>query len=133
MTLIPGGVVDVGTASALGANKILHGQSLYYPSVGHPDTYGPIDYLVYVPFLALSWHVSWSYLLPRARGDDHVRPADDRRADLAGHTAARRSRRMRLGLLLAWLWAACPFSVLDMEKSTNDRLVALIVVLSCSR
>jgi hypothetical protein len=34
----------------------------------------------------------------------------------------------RLGLLLAWLWAACPFSVLGMEKSTNDGLVALIVV-----
>ena len=35
----------------------------------------------------------------------------------------------RLGLLLAWLWAACPFSLLGMEKSTNDGLVALIVVL----
>jgi hypothetical protein len=36
---------------------------------------------------------------------------------------------LRLGLLLGWLWAACPFTVLGMEKSTNDGLVALIVVL----
>ena len=36
----------------------------------------------------------------------------------------------RLGLLLAWLFAACPWSLLDVEKSTNDGLVALIVVLT---
>jgi hypothetical protein len=31
--------------------------------------------------------------------------------------------------VLAWLWAACPFSLLGLEKNTNDGLVALIVVL----
>ena len=31
---------------------------------------------------------------------------------------------------MAWLFAACPWSVLDLEKSTNDGLVALIVVLA---
>ena len=36
----------------------------------------------------------------------------------------------RLGLLLAWLFAACPWSLLDVEKSTNDELVALLVVLT---
>src|SRR5262249_15163519 len=36
---------------------------------------------------------------------------------------------LRLGLVLAWLWAACPFSLLGVYKSTNDGLVALIVVL----
>src|SRR5581483_1681360 len=64
ITLVPHTVVDVGTASALGANRILHGQSIYYASVGHPDTYGPLAYLVYVPFLALSKGFSWRYLLP---------------------------------------------------------------------
>ncbi len=62
VTLIPHNVVDVGTASALGANRILHGQSIYYPSLGHPDTYGPFAYLLYVPFLAIS-NGSWTYLL----------------------------------------------------------------------
>jgi hypothetical protein len=35
----------------------------------------------------------------------------------------------RLGLLLAWLWAACPCTLLGMAKSTNDGLVSLVVVL----
>lgn len=129
VTLLPHNVVDVGTASALGANRILHGQSIYYPSLGHPDTYGPIAYLVYAPFLALSPHFSWTYLLP-------VREATIAFdlltiAGLIWLGVRLRAGRAgwRLGLLLAWLWAACPFSVLDMEKSTNDVLVALIVVL----
>jgi hypothetical protein len=129
VTLAPHNVVDVGTASALGANRILHGQSIYYPTLGHPDTYGPLAYLVYAPFLALSSHFSWTYLLP-------VREATIAFdlltiAGLIWLGVRLRAGRAgwRLGLLLAWLWAACPFSVLDMEKSTNDVLVALIVVL----
>jgi hypothetical protein len=128
VTLLPANVLDVGTASALGAHRILLGQSIYYPTLGHPDTYGPIAYLVYVPFMAL-WHGSWSYLLP-------VREATIAFdlltiAGLVWFGVRLRGGRdgWRLGLLLAWLWAACPFSVLGMEKSTNDGLVALIVVL----
>jgi hypothetical protein len=130
VTLLPHNVVDVGTASAIGANHILHGQSIYFPSLGHPDTYGPFAYLIYVPFLALSSHFSWSYVLP-------VREATIAFdlltiAGLIALGVRLRAGRAgwRLGLLLAWLWAACPFSVLDMEKSTNDVLVALIVVLA---
>ena len=44
--------MDVGYASMIGAYKILHGQSIYFPSLGHPDTYGPVNYLAYVPFEA---------------------------------------------------------------------------------
>jgi Glycosyltransferase family 87 len=129
ITLHPSGVIDVATASVLGAYKILHGQSIYYYSLGHGDTYGPINYLVYVPFEWL-WPGSWNYL-PAARAatisfdlvtiagliviGTRLRPGRDGR---------------RLGLLLAWLWAACPWSLLDMEKSTNDGLVALLVVLT---
>lgn len=127
VTLIPHDVVDVGTASALGANRILHGQSIYYASLGHPDTYGPLAYLVYVPFMALG-SVSWSYLL-------QVREATIAFdvltiAGLIWLGVRLRGGRagLRLGLLFAWLWAACPFSLLGMEKSTNDGLVALIVV-----
>ena len=53
------------TASALGAYKLLHGQSLYYFSLGHGDTYGPIAYLAYAPF-ELLFPGSWQYL-PAAR------------------------------------------------------------------
>jgi Glycosyltransferase family 87 len=128
ITLHPAGVIDVASASALGAYKILHGQSIYYASLGHGDTYGPINYLVYVPFEWI-WPGSWNYL-PAARAATITFDL----ATIAGlilvGTWLRPGRDgRRLGLLLAWLWAACPWSLLDMEKSTNDGLVALIVVL----
>ncbi|HET6870066.1 MAG TPA: glycosyltransferase 87 family protein [Solirubrobacteraceae bacterium] len=130
VTFLPANVLDVGTASALGAHRILLGQPIYYPTLGHPDTYGPLAYLAYVPFLALSSHLSWAYLLP-------VREATIAFdvltiAGLVWFGVRLRGGRdgWRLGLLLAWLWAACPFTVLGMEKSTNDGLVALIVVLA---
>jgi hypothetical protein len=128
LALHPAATIDVATASVLGAFKILHGQPIYYLSIGHGDTYGPLAYLAYVPFEAI-WSGSWNYL-PAARAATitfdlltiggllflgaRLRPAREGR---------------RLGLLLAWLWAACPFSLLGMVKNTNDGLVALIVVL----
>jgi Glycosyltransferase family 87 len=128
VTLLPPNVLDVGTASALGANRILHGHSIYYATQGHPDTYGPLAYLVYVPFMALSSGFSWTYLLPvreAAIAFDLLTIAGLvwLGVRLRGGHAGR-----RLGLLLAWLWAACPFTLLGMEKSTNDGLVALLVV-----
>jgi hypothetical protein len=129
VTLIPPHVVDVGTASALGAYRLLHGQSLYYFSLGHPDTYGPLAYLAYAPFVAV-FHGSWQYLAS-ARA---AAIAFDLLTVAALVVLGRRLRHgregWRLGLLLAWLFAACPFSVLGMSKSTNDGLVALVVVLS---
>src|SRR5581483_3542940 len=53
LTLHATSVIDVATASALGASRILHGQSIYYYSIGHGDTYGPLAYLAYVPFEAI--------------------------------------------------------------------------------
>ena len=53
------------TRRVIGAYKLLHGQSLYYPSLGHGDTYGPIAYLAYAPF-ELIWPGGWPYL-PAAR------------------------------------------------------------------
>ena len=128
LTLHPAGVIDVGTASALGAFKILHGQSIYYISNGHGDTYGPLAYLAYVPFEAI-WSGSWTYL-PAVRAAtitfDLLTIAG---LILLGARLRPGREGRRLGLLLAWLWAACPFTLLGMVKNTNDGLVALIVVL----
>jgi glycosyl transferase family 87 len=126
--LDPASVLDVATASALGAYKILHGHSIYYYSLGHPDTYGPIAYLAYVPFVAI-WHGSW-YYLPAARAAAIAFDLLTIAGLIAFGMRFRGGRDgRRLGLLLAWLWAACPFSLLGMVKSTNDGLVALLVVL----
>jgi hypothetical protein len=130
VTLHPYAVIDVGDASVIGAYKLLHGQSLYYVSLGHGDTYGPIAYLAYAPF-ELIWPGGWPYL-PAARAATITFDLLTIAGLIALGLRLRAGRRRdgwRLGLLLAWLWAACPFSVLGMEKSTNDGLVALIVVL----
>jgi Glycosyltransferase family 87 len=128
VTLEPPNVLDVGTASVLGAYKILHGQSIYYYSLGHPDTYGPIAYLLYVPF-ELIWKGSWAYL-PAARAATIAFDLLTIAGLIAFGMRFRRGREgRRLGLLLAWLWAACPWSLLGMSKSTNDGMVALLVVL----
>jgi hypothetical protein len=128
LTLDAPHVIDVGVASALGAFKILHGQPIYFVSLGHPDTYGPLAYLAYAPFEAI-WGGSWSYL-PAVRAATITFDLLTIAGLVALGTRLRRGRDgLRLGLLLAWLWAACPFSLLGVIKSTNDGLVALIVVL----
>jgi Glycosyltransferase family 87 len=128
VSLTPANVVDVGTASALGANRILHGQTLYFFSLGHPDTYGPLAYLAYVPFVAIS-NGSWHYLLAAREAAIAFDLLTIAGLVWFGVRVRRGRAGWRLGMLIAWFWAACPFSVLGMEKSTNDGLVALIVVL----
>lgn len=126
--LHPAAVIDVASASVLGAFKILHGQSIFYFSLGHGDTYGPLNYLAYVPFEAL-WPGNWNYL-PAARAATITFDLLTIAGLVALGIRVRSGREgRRLGLLLGWLWAACPFSLLGMVKSTNDGLVALIVVL----
>jgi Glycosyltransferase family 87 len=129
ITLHPAGVLDVATASVLGAYRIIHGQSIYYTTLGNPDTYGPINYLAYVPFEWL-WPGNWGYL-PAARAATITFDLLTIGGLILVGMRLRGGRDgRRLGLLLAWLWAACPWSLLDVEKSTNDGLVALLVVLT---
>ncbi len=130
VTLIPNLVMDVGYASLIGAYKILHGQPLYFASLGHPDTYGPISYLAYVPF-DLIWPLkSWLTYTPAVRAATITWDL----LTIGGLIMLGRQIRgggrdgWRLGLLMAWLWAACPFTVLGLTKNTNDGLTALFVV-----
>ncbi len=121
-------VIDVGYASVTGATRILHGQSPYYLSVAHGDTYGPIAYLAYTPFAAI-WPGSWSSL-PAARAATITFDLLTIGGLLLIGTRLRNgSEGRRLGLTLAWLWAACPFSLLGVIKGTNDGLIALMMVL----
>jgi hypothetical protein len=127
----PKQIMDVGYASMIGAYKILHGQPIYFPSTGHPDTYGPVNYLAYAPFEAL-WPVTrWASFVPGARiaalTFDLVTIGG---LILLGRRLADGRRGLRLGLVLAWLWAACPFAVLPLIKSSNDGLVAMFMVLT---
>jgi hypothetical protein len=126
------GVVDVGFFSADGAARIADGKDLYGPwskPDGHGDTYGPANYLLYLPFERAA---TWS--------------GSDRSDVLAARTAAFTfdlltlvglflvGRRLRpsdgnaLGLALAFAWASCPYTLFVLKFGSNDGLVALLLV-----
>jgi hypothetical protein len=64
-------VIDVGYAGVIGADRIQDGRTPYgtFPSdCGRCDTYGPLNYIAYVPFEATSpWEGRWDDL-PAAHG-----------------------------------------------------------------
>ena len=64
-------VIDVGYSGVIGADRLSHGQDLYgdWPHDNeHGDTYGPANYLIYVPFEAVwPWSGTWNDL-PAAHG-----------------------------------------------------------------
>ena len=126
-------VIDVGYAGVLGADHIVDGDPVYgdgfSEDVGRGDTYGPLNYLAYVPFeQALPWSGRWDDL-PAARAaaitfdllvvagllllGPRLRPGREGRA---------------LGVALGYAWAAFPYSAFVLETSSNDSLVALACV-----
>jgi hypothetical protein len=131
LSLVSRDVGDVGYASVIGAHRILHGQSLYYADIAHGDTYGPIAYLAYVPFeLLFPSNGSWGYL-PSA----HLASIVFDLLTVGGLVVLGRQLKhgregKRLGLSLAWAWAACPFTLLGLMMHTNDGLVAMLSVVS---
>ena len=123
-----GNVIDVGYAGVIGGDRLLHGQALYGafpPDNEFGDTYGPVAYLAYAPFVLLfGWGGTWDDL-PAA----HAAAAAFDLACLAGMWfAGRRIGGATLGLLLAYLWAACPFTLLVANSGANDALVAALVL-----
>ncbi len=123
-------VLDVGVASVIGAHAITHGATLYASAASHGDTYGPVVYLAYVPFEALwPWHGVWDYV-PAAHAATIFFDLATTVALTALGMRLRAGRAgVRLGLMLAWAWAAYPATLLGMLTNTNDGLVALLFVL----
>jgi hypothetical protein len=139
-----GKVIDVGLAGVVGADRITHGEELYtedfsegLPSSGdvRGDTYGPVNYLAYVPFeQAFPWSGRWDDV-PAARA---AALGFDLLTALAlfalGTRLLRRNGSSRseegrtLGLALAFAWLAYPFTLYTLGSSFNDSLVALLVV-----
>ena len=134
LNIADSGVIDVGYAGVIGADKVVHGEALYgddaFPD-DNPfgDTYGPLNYYVYVPFeLVFGWDGDWD-ALP------------------AGHAAAiffdlacvallfLLGRRLRpgdggrdLGVVLAFAWAAYPYTTYTLQSNANDALVAALIL-----
>jgi hypothetical protein len=123
-------VIDVGYAGVIGATKVLHGEHLYggYPSNNaNGDTYGPVNYYAYVPARAIfGWSGIWDNL-PAAHA---AAIAFDLLTLMGLYFLGRRIRGPTLGIVLAYAWAAYPFSLYVLSSNSNDSLVAMLAVLA---
>jgi hypothetical protein len=125
-------VIDVGYSGVIGADRIADGETLYgnFPENDqHGDTYGPFAYYAYVPFeQALPWSGAWDDL-PAAHAASIF---FDLFAAAGLFLLGRRLRKGRdgtdLGSILAFAWAACPYTAFALESNTNDALVAALVI-----
>ncbi|HEY5815705.1 MAG TPA: hypothetical protein VIS95_05130 [Solirubrobacterales bacterium] len=126
------GVIDVGYAGVVGADRIAHGEPVYDnfpPDVSQGDTYGPTNYLAYVPTeLIWSWQGSWDDL-PAAHG---AAVAFDLAAFFLLIWLGLRIRPgpagRKLAATLAFGWAAYPYTAYALESNSNDTLVAALLV-----
>jgi glycosyl transferase family 87 len=122
LNVMHSGVIDVGYASAVGADRIMHGQPLYVFNDIHGDTYGPINYLSYIPFVQIfPWDRTWTAVIPA-----HAAAITWDLLTVAGLVLL--GRRMRVGPAFAFAFAAYPFSVLALQTNTNDGLIAALLV-----
>jgi hypothetical protein len=121
-------VIDVGYAGVIGAQRIANHRPLYgnYPLDNeHGDTYGPVNYEAYVPFQQLfGWSGRWDDL-PAAHAAAIV---FDLLAVSLLFLLGRRVRGPGLGIVLAYSWAAYPFTLFALESNSNDSLVAVLVL-----
>jgi hypothetical protein len=132
LNIADSGVIDVGLAGAIGADHLIHGQAIWnnFPT-DNPfgDTYGPFNYLAYVPFdLVLPWSGHWDDV-PAA----HAAAILFDLVAIAGlFTLGRRLRPRRagtdLGIVLAFAWAAYPFTDYALQSNSNDTLVAALLI-----
>ncbi|MEY2536065.1 MAG: hypothetical protein QOF29_3975 [bacterium] len=128
LNVMDSNVIDVGYAGVIGADRIADGRQLWgnFPRDNeHGDTYGPVNYLAYVPFeQALPWSGRWDDL-PAAHGAAVV-------FDLAClalmFLVGRRVRGPGLGITLAYAWAAFPFTLYAMNTNVNDALVGALML-----
>jgi Glycosyltransferase family 87 len=121
-------VIDVGTSSVAGAHHLIDGVDVYgaeeyaHPEL-HPDTYGPVVYLAYVPF---AYALSDDRAARAAAGVFHVLTAVA--LLLLGRRLEAGARGTRLGVTYAYAWCAYPPAVFVTIHAYNDMLVALCVV-----
>jgi hypothetical protein len=110
---------------------VLHGKPIYVGDRLHRDTYGPLDYLAYVPFVKLSPSSLWSQNPAAA----HMASIFFDLLVLVGLFSVGRRLRAgpegtKLGVALVFAWAAFPYSMYALALNTNDALVAALLLLA---
>lgn len=134
LNVVDSNVIDVGYAGVIGADRIEHGRDVY-GTFGrdneHGDTYGPANYLLYVPFEEIwPWRGGWGSLdaaHAAAVAFDLVTVVG---LFLLGMRMRAGPAGRRLGLALAYAWLAFPYTLFAMSCNSNDSLVAASVVLA---
>jgi hypothetical protein len=132
LNMADAGAIDVGYAGVVGADKIVHGEPLYgdFPEDIHSgDTYGPVNYAAYVPFEAI-WPYSGEWDdLPAAHGASITFDiATFALLLLLGMRIRPGPAGRRLGTILAFGWAAFPYTAYVLESDSNDSLIAALLV-----
>ncbi len=135
LNLADSGVIDVGYAGVAGAEQItsgepIYGEGLFPEEVPTGDTYGPANYVAYVPFeLVLPWSGEWD-ALPSA----HAASLFFDMATVFGlfilglRAGGRGGPGQRLGLILAFAWLTYPYTTYALQSNSNDSLVAALLV-----
>lgn len=122
-------VIDVGYAGVVGADLILQGILPYGnmpDDIGTGDTYGPLNYLLYLPFvLIFGFEGDWGYL-PAAHALTNV-------AFVAGAIgmmyAGWRLAGKKGAAAMVFAWATFPYTLYSTNNNTNDVIVAAIAAL----
>lgn len=147
-------VIDVGYAGVAGASRLMDGVLPYghMPNrTGHPchgryyngdpigyiqtdgrcespiesgDTYGPTVYVAYAPAVAA---MGWSGIWDRLPAAHVAASAFDILAVVGLFVAGWRLGSRRLGVALAFAWAANPFTLYSLNMNSNDALVGALV------
>jgi hypothetical protein len=149
-------VIDVGFAGPIGAERIVHGQSPYghFPvedsrkacgsadregeireriqangrcESANPngDTYGPVSYLAYLPGYAFfGWSGKWDSL----PASHFTAIAFDLLCLIGLGLVGRRFGGTRLGVTLAFAWAAYPFTQYVSNSNTNDSIMPAFLI-----
>jgi hypothetical protein len=122
-------VIDVGYAGVVGADLILHGNMPYgnMPAdVGTGDTYGPLNYLLYAPFVFLfGFSGQWDFLPAAHALTDLVFVAGAVALFITGW----RLSGPKGAAALTFAWAVFPYTLYSANNNTNDIVVAAISAL----
>jgi hypothetical protein len=156
MNLQASNVIDVGLAGVIGAQRIVEDGEMPYGNMpddegeecgeadadgyvreriqtngrcevanGRGDTYGPIGYLAYVPgFVTMGYDYKWDYL-PAAHFTSLLW---DTLALLGLGALGFRFGGLRLGVTLAFAWAAYPFTQYVSNSNSNDAIMPALLV-----
>ena len=126
------GVIDVGYAGVVGADRIsdaepIYGLDVFPENNPHGDTYGPANYYAYVPFERIfPWSGAWDELAAARTAAIFF----DLFSIAGLIVLGRRLAGNRLAAILALAWLAYPYTAFVLQSNSNDSLLAALLIWS---